>query len=378
MYKKSGILILFLCCVFLTELRAQHTYVFIGSYNYDKTKEGIYVYELDTSTGNLSKISSLNNSLNPSFLTLSEDGLFVFACTDTRVPKDGSVSSFKFDATAKSLSFISRQKTGGENPVYLSLHKSGKWLANANYNDGSAAVYPVDKDGIIAPAVQFIRYTDSSLHKTKQSSAHVHATVFSPDGNAVFLPDLGADKIRCYPFKSNNKLPLDTARYTSLPTIPGSGPRHLCFHPNGKYAYCTEEISGTISVYRYTHKKLKKIQRIAAHRQTDTGTHNSADIHCSPDGRFLYTSNRGDENNIAIFTIARNGKLKSIAYQTVYGKTPRNFAIDESGKFLIVANQDSGNLVVFKRNSGSGLLEKTETEIRLENPTCVQIKTYGK
>ncbi len=376
MQKSIQLFILFLLpslCIY-----SQSTFVFVGSYNYDKNKEGIYVYELDSITGNLKKVSSINQILNPSFITLSQDGNLLFSCTDTRTPKDGSVSSFRFNSTFKSITFINQQKTNGENPVYLILDKSEKWLLNANYKDGSVSVYPIDKDGSIAPISQFIHFTDSSVNKKRQEGSHIHATIFSPDYTYVFLPDLGADKIRCFAFDSLQTQPLQTSKPTFAKSISGCGPRHFTFHPNGKTAYCIEELSGTINVYNYKDGKLDSIQRIATHHKNDSFEFSSADLHISPDGKYLYASNRGEENNIAIFSIKKNGTLKSKGYQSTFGKTPRNFAIDETGKFLIVANQSTGNIVVFKRNLKTGFLVRVGNDINIENPTCVQIKNYSK
>ena len=190
------------------EIHAQHTYAFFGSFNRDKDTEGLYVYELDTLSGKLSKITSFTGILNPSFLTVSPNGKYVFACTESKTKNGGSVSSFAFDPEKKSLTLISKQKSGGENPVYLTVHQNGKWLVNANYTEGSVSVYPVSENGKIRPYVQNLRFTEGSVNKDRQERAHLHSTVFSPDFNYIFLPDLGADKIRTYRFESENDQPL--------------------------------------------------------------------------------------------------------------------------------------------------------------------------
>lgn len=357
-------------------LHAKSTYVFIGSYNWNKDSAGIFVYELDTLSGKLSKITSVKNVLNPTYLTLSLTGKYLYACTDTKTPNAGSVSSFVFNTNTKTLSFINSQKSGGENPVYVSIYKNGKWLMNANYNTGSTSVFSINEDGSINAAAQVIAYTDSSINKERQDRSHIHATVFSPDFDYVFLPDLGSDKIRCFAFDASKDQPLQPAAFPYTSTTPGSGPRHFAFHPNGKFGYCIEELSGTITAYQYKNGKLDSIQRIATHTKKYKDNYNSADIHISPDGRFLYASNRGDENNITIFSIQQNGTLKIVGYQSTYGKIPRNFSLDATGKFLIVANQVSGNIVVFKRNPITGLLKKVKNSITVKNPSCVQIKQY--
>ena len=358
---------------------AQHTYVFIGSYNFSKSEDtaGIFVFELNEKNGQLNQITSVKNVLNPSFLTISQNGKFLYACTDTKTPNAGSVSSYEFNPTTKKLTFINSQKTNGENPVYLSVNKNGKWLTTANYNDGSVSVFSLNENGSIHPINQFISFKDSSINKERQSSSHIHSTIFSPKEDFLFLPDLGADKIRCFQFDSNKNQPLIETQFPNTNTTLGSGPRHFTFHPNGKFAYCIEELSGTVSVYNYQKGKLDSLQRISTHFKKYDSVLSSADIHISPDGKYLYASNRNIENNIAIFIIQDNGTLKLIGHQSTFGTIPRNFAMDKNGKFLIVANQKSGNMVVFKRNKKTGLLKKIkQNNVVLKNPSCVQIYQY--
>ena len=369
---KFNLFVLFLllsCTAF-----SQNTYVFLGSYNRDKAAESIVVYQLDTLKGKLTKITAAKNLINPSFLTVSPNGKYVYACTDSKTPNAGSVSSFEFNPQNKTLTFLNKQSSGGENPVYVSVHKSGKWLINGNYTEGSVSVHPLLENGKIDSIAQNFQYQDGSVHKERQTRSHIHSTIFSPQFDYVFLPDLGADKIRCYRFDATLKQPLVEAPFPFTKTDPESGPRHLTFHPNQKFGYCIEEMSGSISAYEYENGSLKKIQRINTHPDSITEGFESSDIHISPDGKFLYATNRGKENNIAIFSINANGLLTSIGYQSTLGKHPRIFAIDETGKFLIASNVLTGNVIVFKRNPKTGLLKKTGKEVKLENVSCVQIK----
>jgi 6-phosphogluconolactonase (cycloisomerase 2 family) len=357
-------------------LQAQKPIVFIGSYTTDKTKEGIYVYEMDTVTGALTRLSSVSNIMNPSFLALSANGKYLYACSETQTPEAGSVSGFAFDLKNKTLSFINSQESGGDNPAFVSLHKNGKWIVNANYSGGSVGVHALSEDGSIKPDAQIIAYKDSSLNKDRQNQSHIHSSVFSPDYKYIFLPDLGADKIRIYKFNDSQNKPLEAAQTPFVKTVAGSGPRHFTFHPNGKFVYCIEELSGTIDAFKYADGKLDKFQRIATHNDQYKDSFGSADIHISPDGKFLYASNRGVENNIAIFAIQNDGKLTSVGYQSTLGDQPRNFTLDATGKFLIVANMKSNDIVVFKRNSKTGLLTKVGTEVKVTSPSCVVIRQY--
>ena len=355
---------------------SQNKYVFFGSFNRDKTTEGIYVYKLDTISGNLSKVTSIKGILNPSYLTISPNGKYLFACTESKTVNAGSVSSFEFNPINESLTFINNQRSGGENPVYLTVHKNGNWLINGNYTEGSLSVYPISEDGHIDSIIQNFQFTEGSINQERQNRDHIHSAVFSPNFDYIFSADLGADKIRCYKFTNEKSKPLETPKKKYTESTLGSGPRHFTFHPNGKSAYCIEELTGTINVYKYNDGILDSVQRINTHPKKIKEGFESSDIHISPDGKFLYAANRGEENNIAIFSIQEDGKLTIVGYQSTLGEHPRIFAIDESGKFLIVSNVNSGNVFVFKRDSETGLLKKTGEEIKIKNVSCVQIRNY--
>jgi 6-phosphogluconolactonase (cycloisomerase 2 family) len=331
---------------------------------------------MDTISGALTKVSAVDSVLNPAYLTLSPNGKFVYACTDAKTPGAGSVSSFAFNPQLKTLTFVNSQKSSGENPIYITTDNAGKWLLNGSYNEGSLSAYRLTNAGEINSSAQVLTFTGTSLNKERQERSHIHSTVFSRNGKYLFAPDLGADKIWCFAFDSTKQTPLQPTIQKFIKTIPGSGPRHLVFDAAGKYAYCTEELSGTVSAYKYNKGKLKRIQRVNAHADTVTTQFSSSDIHLSPDGKFLYASNRGEENNIAIYSIQKNGKLKLAGYQSTLGKTPRIFAISANGKFVIAANQSTGNLVVFKRNATTGLLTYTGFEVKAEGATCVKIQQY--
>ena len=357
-------------------LYSQKEFVFFGSYNWDKTTEGLYVYQLDTSTGTLSKITSISNIVNPSYVTVSPNGKYIFAATDSKIKDSGSVSAFEFNPEKKSLTFINSQKSGGENPVYVNVSKDGKYLVNANYTEGSVSVFPILDNGTIDSVRQHIQYSEGSIIPNRQDRSHVHSVVFSPENDYLFAADLGADKIRIYPFNPTKKNILDIEKYSSVTTELGSGPRHFIFSPNAKFAYCIEELSGTISVYNFENEELKAIQRIATHPETIKEGFESSDVHISPDGQFLYASNRGKENNIAIFRINAQGLLKLIGYQSTLGKHPRTFIIDETGNFLIVTNVKTENVVVFKRNLETGLLKKVGKKVKIKNVSSVKTKIY--
>ncbi len=354
------------------------TYLFVGTYTEETPDLGIYVYEFNTKYGQLKLTSNAENITNPSFITISPNGQFLYACTDTKLPNAGSITAFKIDSVNGKISFLNKQPSGGENPVYLTVYKNNKFIINGNYTEGNVSVFTANEDGSLNPCSQTIQFAGSSINKIRQDKAHIHSAVFSPKNDYLFLPDLGSDKIRVFEFDSTYSKPLIPADHFIVNCVLGSGPRHFTFHPNNKSAYCIEELSGMISVYSYDNGKLDSIQRIFSYSKTQD-SYGSSDIHISPDGLFLYASNRWvEENTISIFSIDQNnGLLNLIGHQQTYGDHPRNFTIDPTGNFLLVANQVTNNIVVFKRDLKTGLLTKTENEIKVPRPSCLQMRNYS-
>ena len=354
------------------------TYLFVGTYTNGKPSKGIYIYDFNSSTGNLKRVSSGRKITNPSFLTLSPAGDYLYACTETKLPKEGSVSAFKIDSINGTLTFLNKQKSGGENPVYVTTSRNNEFVINGNYTDGSVSVFKTNPDGSLNPHSQIIQFQGSGTNPRRQDKAHVHAAVFSPDFEYAFFPDLGSDKIRASTFSVNESPPLKASENHDYTAVSGSGPRHFTFHPNHHFAYCIEELSGTITSFKYERGRLDSIQRIFSYSKLQE-EYNSADIHVSPDGLFLYASNRWEnENTISIFAIDQEkGSLTLIGHQSTFGDHPRNFTLDPTGNFLIVANQVTNNIVVFKRDAKTGLLTKTGNEIKVPSPSCLQMRKYG-
>ncbi len=358
-----------LCC------NAQTFTSFIGTYTGSGSK-GIYVYRFNASNGNLQWVSNTDSASNPSYLTISANGRYVYAVNETNKENPGRVSAYSYDKINGKLKFINSQETGGDDPCYVAVNKNNKWAAVANYSGGSVAVFSINEDGSLNQYPQLIQDTGSSANKQRQEKAHVHSAVFSPDEKYLFTPDLGIDKMMEYKFNQSAKLPLVPASPSSILLNPGSGPRHFTFHPNKKFAYLIEELAGKVEVYKYDNGRLKLVQTVITHPKDFKGVIGSADVHISPDGKFLYASNRGDENTITIFSINKtNGTLSLKGYQSTLGKTPRNFSIDPTGKYLLVANQDTDNIVVFKRNAQTGLLQYTGKQIKIPKPVCLQFSS---
>lgn len=369
--------LLLISCYTLLTSGQNKTLLFVGTYTEGKVDKGIYIFEFDTSKGKLKLTGSGENLINPSFLTIAPNGQYLYACMESKLPQKGSVAAFKIDSIKGEISFINKQSSEGENPVYLTVDPSNQFIIIANYNAGNIAVFKTNVDGSIQPAAQIFNFSGSSIIKSRQEQSHIHAAVFSPTYDYIYCTDLGADKIRTFKFDSTQANPLQPIENLDIKTSLGSGPRHMTFHPNQHFAYCIEELNGMITAYSYSNGKLEAIQSIFSYskKQVDYG---GADIHISPDGKFLYASNRlNNENTISIFSINdKNWQLTLVGHQKTFGDHPRNFIIDPSGKFLIVANLATNNLVVFKRNLKTGLLTKTKQEIKIPRPSCLLMRTY--
>lgn len=350
----------------------------VGTYT-GSGSDGIYVYRFDTDSGRVSPVSSVKAE-NPSYLVASRDGRHVYAVNE--LPGDagpasvrGGVSAFDFDAKTGALKFVNRVSAQGNDPCYLSLSPDGRYLVVANYSvasdpGGSFSVFPVEATGALGAAVLNVHHEGTGPVKGRQDGAHVHSTVFSPDGKYLFVQDLGADKLYSYrytPDGSRGLIGPTESRYTLAKA--GSGPRHLVFGANGRFAYVTNELNASVDVYRYDDGRLAHVETVPMTAPGFAGKVGGGALHLSPDGRFLYATNRGDANDIVIYAVnAADGKLTLVGRQSSLGKTPREFAIDPSGKWLIVGNQDSDSMFVFRRDIASGRLEPNPARIRIDKP----------
>ncbi|MFC4222067.1 lactonase family protein [Flagellimonas marina] len=353
------------------------TFLFVGSYTDGQKATGISVYQFDYMSGGLTLLEEVGNLVNLSFLTLSRNGKYLYAATEARLETPGSVSAFEIDPSNGSLLFLNKQTTKGKNPVHVVVDNDGKYLVSSNYTDPMIGLFQCEADGSLTPILQSIKFEGSSVVAPNQNSAHLHSSNFGPEGKYILSPDLGADKIRVFSL-DQEKGKLMVEENLTLDTQKGAGPRHLTFHPNGNFAYCVEELSGTVTAYGYNDGKLTLIDTYFSYSKKSEGIYHGADIHISPDGLFAYVSNRlKEENTIAIFSIdPHTGELTLQGHQSTLGEVPRNFVIDPTGKFLLVANLTSGTIVVFRRDEKTGLLSYTGNKIEVGLPACLKMKTF--
>lgn len=345
----------------------------VGTYTSGKS-EGIYVYEFNTSNANSKFLSSTKIS-NPSFLAVSPNKKFVYAVTEDAdsANNGGGVVAYSFDKKKGTLSLINKQHSGGNHPCYVAVDNSGRWLFAGNYSSGNFSLFSLDDNGSISPAQNTVQHFGKGINPDRQEKPHVHGTFLSADNKKLFVPDLGIDKVMVYGFDAvNGNLAEANPPFIQLPG--GSGPRHLDFHPSGKYIYIVEELTAAVAVFTQNERgKYKLLQTISAVPENYKGDLSSADIHVSPDGKFLYISSRGEANNIAIYSIAaETGILTLAGHQSTLGIKPRNFNFDPTGNFLLAANQESDNIVIFTIDHQTGLLTDTGKRINVPNPVCIK------
>lgn len=352
----------------LSSIAQQKAKVFnllIGTYTQPGKSDGIYVYTFNAATGELTEKAKVSGVKNPSFLTISRDKKYVYAVNETR---EGNVSAFRFDSKSGTLSPLNSTTSGGNGPCYIST--DGRNVYVGNYGGGSLTAIPIKSDGALSDQVQTIAHEGKGV-KSNQDKPHVHAAVLSKDNRYLFVPDLGTDKVNIYQVTKNKEQILAPANPAYVSVDAGGGPRHFTFDPSGRNAFLIQEMTGVVTAYTYADGKLSAKQSISLVPSGFTGRVDAADIHTSPDGKFVYASLRGDINEIVALAIDRTGLMSYAGRFSCGGKTPRNFAIDPTGNFLLVANQNSDDVIVYKRDLKTGALHDTGHKISIGSPVCL-------
>ena len=353
--------------------------VYVGTYTNKSASKGIYAYWFDPGVGKLTPLGVAAESEDPSFLAVHASGKYLYAVNETDhfgAQKSGAVSAFFIDSKTGKLSLLNQVATQGAGPCHISLDKTGKFALVANYDGGSIAVFPIREDGTIAPPSAFVQHSGSSVNKERQESAHAHWIGASPDNRFVLAADLGLDEVLIYRFNA--------AKGTLAPNAPpfakaspGAGPRHIAFHPNGKFAYLLAEMESSVTAFAYTAvngslSPLQTVSTLSVLRKDYSGPKEAAEIAMHPNGKFLYASNRASIDTISAFAVdPAKGTLKLKNEYPTMGKTPRNFAIDPTGKFLLAANQESNNIVIFRIDSTTGALSPTGETLEVLAPVCI-------
>ena len=349
-------LTLCVCC-----MQAQEkVMMLVGTYT-DGGSKGIYSYSFNQKTGDAEVLSSLSLK-NPSYLTVSHDGGQVYAVSETN-DDHASLNTIRLDPHTGEMQLLGSVPVMGGDPCDVA--SNGKTILTANYSGGSMSVFCLSRQGTMPELTTRFLGATGGPDQTRQNTPHVHCACFTPDGKYALATDFSADRILSYRLTEGRVVANGVAASVSA----DSGPRHLVFSKNGRFAYLMSELSGKVTVFRYAEGRLKTLQEIVS---DSVGARGGADIHLSPDGRFLYSSNRLQAEGIAIFSVdSRTGLLTRIGYQPTAAH-PRQFNITPNGQYLLCCCRDSHKIQVFRRDMKTGLLTDTHKDIPVSKAVCVQ------
>lgn len=346
---------------------AMETFVYFGSHS-NRPGAGFSLARFNTDTGVLTKPSLLLEAKEPAYFVFHPDGRHLYTC-NSGAP--GGLSAYSVDPRTGALTLLNRVLAGGDDTSYISLDRTNRYALVANYNGGNIAVFALKPDGSIGDWTSFVQHTGKSVHPQRQTKAYAHAIVVSADNRFVLVPDLGVDKLFVYRFdEKTGKLTANEPAFVTLP--PGSGPRHVKFHPNGRWVYLINEMGSTVVGYEWDGAKgtLTEFQSISTLPADFTGTSTCAEVEVHPNGKFLYGSNRGHDSLVAFSIDAATGRLTVIGHTPSGGRTPRNFAFDPTAKWILCTNHNSNNAVVFRVDEATGRLTQQGEPVSVPAPFC--------
>jgi 6-phosphogluconolactonase len=351
--------------------------VYIGTYTGEKSR-GIHVSRLNLSSGELTPPEVAAETQNPSFLAVHPTGNYLYAVNEVSTfdgQPGGSVSGFAVDRRTGRLTLLNQRSSRGSGPAHLVVDRQGRNVLVANYGGGSVAVLPIGSDGRLAPASAFVQHEGSSVHPKRQTRPYAHSINVDPDNRFAYAADLGLDKILIYRFDpaAGSLAPADPP---FAAVRPGSGPRHLAFHPTGRFAYVINELLLTVTAFGRDAaagalKEIETVSTLPPGQQPQDG-YSTAEVQVHPSGRFLYGSNRGHDS-ITVFAVdEKSGRLTFVQNEPTQGSTPRGFGIDPTGQFLLAGNQRSDTIVVFRIDPQTGRLSAVGRPIQVGSPVSVQ------
>jgi 6-phosphogluconolactonase len=348
-------------------------WVYFGTYTGQKSK-GIYVARFEPATGKLSAPELAAETRNPTFLAVNPTRQVLYAVNEVNDfgdPGSGAVSAFRLDQKTGQLTFLNQQPSGGSGPCHLAVAHDNSCVLVASYGSGSVAVLPLEENGLLKKPSASIQHHGSSINRQRQEGPHAHFITWAPGNRLILTCDLGLDKVLIYHLDAP-RFGLSANNPPDFPIKPGSGPRHLAFHPSGRYLYLLNEISSTLTVCSYDENngELKEIQTVSTLPDNFHGASTCAEVQVDPAGQFVYASNRGHDS-IAVFAVDQaNGKVKLVQDESTQGKTPRHFSLAPGGHWLLAENQDSDNVVVFGVDSHTGRLNAAGISQNIVAPVC--------
>jgi len=351
-----------------------HYLAYVGTYTTKTASKGIYAFRYDASSGKLEPLGVAAETADPSWIAIHPNGKFLYAVKEAG--KNSMVSGFALNAQTGKLTLLDQLPALGEDPCYISLDKTGKYLLVANYSSGNVVVFPVGADGKLGPATANVRDAGPlGPNKERQEGPHAHWIETSVGNRFAFVSDLGLDRVLIYKFDAeggrlSNPDPSQPDAFSSaLP--PGSGPRHVAFSHDGKFMYVLGELQSTVTTFaNEAGEKYRALQTVSALPAAFSRRNDAAEIALHPSGKFIYTSNRGLDS-IAVFHVEGSGLLRLAANVRTGGKEPRHFSIDPSGNYLLAENQLSDSIVTFRIDQKTGALTPTGATLEVPSPVCV-------
>ncbi|WP_010276320.1 lactonase family protein [Paenibacillus senegalensis] len=351
--------------------------VFIGSYSEEKDNS-VHVYALDEKTGALSLLDQVSGLQNPTFLSLDTDNARLYSIAERRSEQGermGAAVSFEIDPRAGTLKELNRAGTVDATTCHIKRDKHNRYVVVSSYGGGKVGLVSLTADGRIGQLLDVHEHQGSGPNKDRQEGPHPHSAWFSPDERFVFVPDLGIDRVQIYAIDEDKQ---KLVPHGSAELHPGAGPRHMAFHPSGRYAYVINELDSTVTAFQYDAQAGQLAY--LAHYSTLPGDYKGesycAEIQISPDGRYVYGSNRGHDS-IAVYRIDEaSGELAVVQFCSTYGEHPRHFSLSPDGKWLIAANRDTNNVVTYRVDQESGKLQPTGQQITVAKPVCIQMDYF--
>jgi 6-phosphogluconolactonase len=354
--------------------KPQPLFAYVGTYT-NKGSKGIYLYKFTPATVALEPLGLAAETPNPTFLAISPNRQYLYAANEVgnyAGQRTGSVTAYRINAATGKLTKLNTVSSHGAGPAHLTVDRTGKNVLVANYGGGSVAVLPIAPDGSLKEATSAIQHTGSSVNPRRQREPHAHSINMSPDNRFAIVSDLGLDKLLVYRFDAEKGV-LTPNDPPFVMIDPGSGPRHFAFLPDGKHAYSINEMKSTITVLDWDAKRgvFTTRQTVSTLPEGYTAESTTAEIAVSPDGKYVYGSNRGHDS-IAVFAAVADGTLKLVEITPAGVNQPRHFILDPSGQFLLAEGQSSNNIAVFRVNPRDGKLAKTNTGADISAPVCMQ------
>ncbi|MBN8635099.1 MAG: lactonase family protein [Anaerolineae bacterium] len=361
---------------------SQRVLLYVGTYTrpapYLKTTngQGIYIYSLNLASGELTPVSEMLNIDNPSYLTISHNRRYLYATSEVWLWQEGMITAYSIDAQTGALTYINKQPTLGSINAYASVDHADHFVMVANYWDGeSVVIFPLRADGGVLPASDSVFHEGKGANEARQDKSHAHCILPDPTNTYVYSADLGIDQIVCYRLDHNHGR---LHRHDSLQLPDGTGPRHMVFHPNNKFAYVIGELNSSITVLSVDSATgalaaLQSVPTLPAGVAHETS--HCSDIQIHPSGKFVYGGNRGHDSLVIYAADSETGRLTYVGHQPTLGQTPRNFAIDPTGTYMLVGNQDSDTIVIFRINQETGTLDPTGQVASVPTPVCLKLIT---